>query len=62
EEEARLLRQLNDQTASYNDKALELETARSRGQSGEVDRKRRELAALKAELDATNRQIAVMAQ
>ncbi len=60
EEEARLRRQLNAQTNAFNDKALELEAARSRGASNEVTRKARELQRLKDELAATDREIEVL--
>jgi hypothetical protein len=60
EEEDRLRRQLSAQTSAFNDKALELEAARSRGASNEVTRKAHQLQRLKTELAATNREIEVL--
>ena len=57
EEEARLKRQLNSLTDAFNDRALELEAARSRGASDEVTRKARELQRNKDEIASINREI-----
>jgi hypothetical protein len=62
EEEARLRRQLNSLTDAFNDRALELELARSRGASDEVTRKARELQRNKDEIAAIDREIEVILQ
>lgn len=62
EEAARVRRKLNAQTEAFNDKALELEAARSGGSGAEIAQKKRELQRLRDELEATNREIEILSE
>lgn len=62
EQEERLRTQLNSQTEAYNDKVLELETARVAGSDADVRQKTAELGRLRNELAETNREIEILAR
>ncbi|MEM1383226.1 MAG: hypothetical protein AAF713_09370 [Pseudomonadota bacterium] len=61
-EERRLARELDLRSEAFNDKALELEAARQRGDEGEVSRREAELAEMRREIDQLNREIDIMAR
>lgn len=62
QQEKQVRRRLTELTQAFNDKALEVETARVGGSQAEVLRKSQELARLRQELAQLDREIEILSQ